>query len=326
MKLVTLKTALFLFVTPLLYAENNSTFFPLNAKNISHGVMQVFTQPLFTMNGVNISILKLLISFLLFFLGFFLGGYYKLYIKKITSRHPTISSSTRTILANLGYYTILIVSLFVALNIVGINLSSIALVAGALSVGIGFGLQNIVSNFVSGLILMFEKSVKVGDYVELSETLKGRISDMRMRSTVISTNANIDVIVPNQNFIQNNVINWTMNDDIKRFDIPFGVAYGTQPQTVIDAVLEALQQSGFTDIYENNDRKSRVIMKGLGNSSVDFELLVWIKGEEIFNPRRTTSRFLILIYNTLYANNIAIPFPQLDLHIKDSVSKNNEEI
>ena len=289
--------------------------------NLTNSTMDMITRAIFSVNGIQISLLKLFISLSIFIIGFLVGGYYKFQIRRITDRKGSMSSSTRTLLANLGYYVIVIISFFIALNVIGINLSSIALVAGALSVGIGFGLQNIVSNFVSGLILMFERSVKVGDFVELSDSLRGHIVDIRMRSTVLRTNSNINVIVPNQNFIQNNVINWTMNDDIKRFEIPFGVAYGTKPQVVVDAILNAVKNSGFTDLYGAPDKITRVIMISMGDSSINFELLVWLRGNEILYPKRTTSRFLILIYDTLYKNGIEIPFPQLDLHIKKNKEK-----
>ncbi len=272
--------------------------------------------PIFTINGVPISAAKMFFALLVFILGFFIGGFYKSHVARISLRNGAISASTRTLLANLGYYLIVIIAFFIALNIVGINLSSIALVAGALSVGIGFGLQNIVSNFVSGIILMFERSIKIGDYIELDENLRGHVSDIRMRSTTINTNDNIDVIVPNQDLIQNRVINWTMNDRIRRFKIPFGVAYGTDANQVKDVVLAAVAKSGFDDIYSDLYRNTRVIMTGMGDSSVDFELMVWIEGPEIFYPKRTISRFLTLIYTALNEAGIEIPFPQRDLHLR----------
>ena len=226
------------------------------------------------------------------------------------------SYSARMIISNIGYYLIIIIAFFSSLKVVGINLSSLAVVAGALSVGIGFGLQNIVSNFVSGLILMFERSVKIGDYIQINDDMRGRVTDIRMRSTTIKTNANIDIIIPNQDFIQNNVINWTMTDNIKRFEIPFGVKYGTNPQQVIDVILKAVKESGFQDIYTSRTRYTNVIMTEMGDSSVNFNLFVWIKGREILKPKRTTSKFLILIYNTLNEHNIEIPFPQVDLHVR----------
>jgi small-conductance mechanosensitive channel len=273
-------------------------------------------EPLFSLNETPISALKMIGALLIFILGILIGGFYKTYLRKIFRNHQSITLSTQTLLANLGYYVIVVIAFFSALNVIGVNLSSIALVAGALSVGIGFGLQNVVSNFVSGIILMFERSIKIGDYIEFDENLRGHVSDIRMRSTTITTNANIDVIVPNQDLIQNRVINWTMNDRIRRFDIPFGVAYGSDVDRVIEVVLEAVKQSGFTDILTTPTRRTRVIMTQMNESSVDFELHVWIRGRETLYPKRTRSRFLILIYKTLYANGIEIPFPQRDIHIR----------
>ena len=279
-------------------------------------VWQEANTPLFTINKTPISAFKLFIALLVLFFGFFIGVLYKKSIKSLLEHSRTITPSTGTLLANLGYYFIVLIAFFIILKVLGIDLSSIALIAGALSVGIGFGLQNMVSNFVSGLILMFERSVKIGDYVEIDDNLTGRISDIRMRSTTITTNDNIDVIVPNQDLIQNRVINWTMNDKIRRFRIPFGVAYGTDAQKVIKVVKEAVAKSGYGDLYQDARRKTRVIMTEMGDSSVNFELFVWIRGNEILYPKRTISRFLILIYEALNENGIEIPFPQRDLHIR----------
>ncbi len=271
-------------------------------------------EPIFEIGGNKISLFKLIVALIIMIVAFIIGSFYKTSINRLDSK--SVSSSTKTLLANLGYYTILLIAFFIALHTLHIDLTSIALIAGALSVGIGFGLQNIVSNLVSGLILMFERSIKIGDYIEIDGELRGRVTDIRMRSTTISTNDNIDIVVPNQKFIQDNVINWTMNDKIRRFEIPFGVAYGTDPNKVIQVVLEAVKNSGFKDIYSSKNRFTRVIMTGMGDSSVDFKLFVWIQGEEILYPQRTRSRFLILIYNALYENGIEIPFPQRDLHLR----------
>lgn len=290
-------------------------------KNILVSIWHMLGEPIFTVNGTPITTWKLIIAVFIFIIGVLGGGFYKTSIKRIASNSKSINLATRTILTNIGYYIIIITAFFIALNVLGIDLSSIALVAGALSVGIGFGLQNIVSNFVSGIILMFERSIKIGDFVELSDTLRGHVFDIRMRSTTLNTNGNIDVIVPNRNFIENNVINWTMHDKLKRFDIPFGVAYGTKPEHVIDIIVNAVNQCAYKDVITTSEKYTSVLMTGMGSNSVDFVLQVWIHGEEILAPRKTTSRFLILIYNTLNAHGIEIPFPQHDLHIK-SVDKN----
>ena len=290
-------------------------------KDVIYKSWQFVNKPIFNINDTPISIFKMVLALVIFILGFLVGALYKYKINKIASNRLSLTPSTRTIISNLGYYIIITIAFFVALNILGVKLSSIALVAGALSVGIGFGLQNVVSNFVSGLILMFERSIKIGDYIEVDDNIRGYVTDIRMRSTTITTNENIDIIIPNQSFIQNNVINWTMNDNIRRFSIPFGVAYGSDVHKVIDVVKNAVINSEYRDdIIENEERQTRVIMTEMADSSVNFELLVWVKGDKLHRPKRTKSEFLIIIYDALYANNIEIPFPQQDIHIR-SISK-----
>ena len=298
--------------------------------NSLKSIWSLLSNPLFQINETPVSIFKLILVLFIILFGFIFGSIFKRKVLKVKNSDDDVeysSHSIRMIISNIGYYIIIMIAFFSALKSVGINLSSLAVVAGALSVGIGFGLQNIVSNFVSGLILMFERSIKIGDYIQLSDDIRGRVTDIRMRSATIRTNANIDVIVPNQNFIQNNVINWTMKDNLKRFEIPFGVKYGTTPQQVIDVILKAVKESGFKDIYSSRTRYTRVIMTEMGDSSVNYNLFVWIRGREILYPKRTTSRFLILIYNALNENNIEIPFPQVDLHVRSieaTLSKTEE--
>ena len=279
-------------------------------------VWKLLKHPLFVVNNTPVNIINMFIVLVISVLGFLVGRFFKRIIQKTREDESEFTVSSRIILANITYYFIIFIAFFTSMKVLGINLSSLAIVAGALSVGIGFGLKNIVSNFVSGIILMMERNIKIGDYIELNENLRGHVIDISLRSTTISTNTNIDVIIPNQNFIQNNVINWTMNDNIKRFEIPFGVKYGTKPQKVIDVVLKAVKESGFKDIYHTRTRFTRVVMTEMGESSVNFELFVWVKGKEVIHPKRTNSRFLILIYDALYANDIEIPFPQRDLHIR----------
>ncbi len=286
-------------------------------KDIFQQSWDLVNRPIFMINKTPISIFKLFWALIILVAGFLIGSFYKGRIQDLSLNRHSLTTSTRTILANIGYYIILLIAFFMVLNVLGIKLSSLALVAGALSVGIGFGLKNIVSNLVSGLILMFERSVKIGDYVELDDTLKGYITDIRMRSTTINTNDNIDIIVPNQRFIESNVVNWTMRDNLRRFFIPFGVKYGTDPQQVMDIVMKAVMESEYrNEIHDAPDKRNRVIMTGMGDSSVDFELLVWIEGAKMRRPKRTKSEFLVLIYKVLYENNIEIPFPQRDLHIR----------
>ncbi len=282
----------------------------------SSGVMEVLDYPVVSMDKSIITILGIIKFVAVFAIGFSLGGFYKGRISK-SHYFQKINISSRTLLSNMGYYLIIALTVLVSLGVLGIDLTSLTIVAGALSIGVGFGLQNIVSNFISGIILIFEKSIRVGDYIEISNEFRGRVSDIRMRSVSVLTNDGVEVIVPNQNFIQSNVINWTLSDDRRRLHIPFGVAYGTDADEVRRVVLHALESSDLVYVRDDPDKNPAVWMVDMGPSSVNYELLVWIYGQSTVMPSTAKSDFLVLIYKTLNANHIPIPFPQMDLHIKD---------
>ncbi len=277
----------------------------------------ILNKSLVTVDGTSISIMFIVKFVLIFVVGFGFGWFYK---NKIINSHKLddrLSSSTKTILGNLGYYAIIFLTIITAFNSIGLDLSSLAVVAGALSVGIGFGLQTIVSNFISGIILMLEKSVKVGDYVELENGVRGTVNEIRLRATIVTTNEHIDVIVPNSNFIQNSVTNLTLNDEVLRLRIHFGVAYGTEVSKVQEVVLsEILDDATLPHMRNNPELLPRLWMVAMNSSSVDFELVLWVEGDDTRKALGIQSTYLIKIYETLNKNNIIIPFPQLDVHIK----------
>ncbi len=295
------------------------------AKQIQGGAGQIatmiwhfVTKPLFHVGSGSVSIFNLVIALIVFVLGIYTGKLYKIRIRESRFARK-ITLSTRTIIANVGYYTIILITFLIGLKIIGLNLSSLTVILGALSVGIGFGLQNMVSNFISGIILMLENSIRIGDYIEISDTLKGVVRDIQMRSTTIVTNDNIEVIIPNQTLFQNNVINWTLTEKLRRFRIPFSVAYGTKIEDVEKAVLGALEKSSLNYVRHIKGKEPELKMTAMADSGVDFDLDVWVEGDDVLYPRRTISRFLILIYNALYENGIEIPFPQMDLHFRNSL-------
>ena len=269
--------------------------------------------------GDGISILAIIKFLLIFIIGFSIATFYK---KKITTASANYSIATRTMLANLGYYFLVALTFVFGLKSVGIDLSSLTILVGALSVGIGFGLQNIVSNFISGIILIFEKSIQVGNIIEISTGLRGKVTQINMRSSVITTFDNIDIIIPNSTLIQNNVINLTFSDDVRRLHVPFGVAYGSDIDDVIKIILESLASSSLIYIKTIADKEPRVRMTAMGASSIDFELLVWISENpnELGVGSSNMSDFLIFIYKTLQENNIEIPFPQMDVRVKKELS------
>ncbi|MBP7769813.1 MAG: mechanosensitive ion channel [Aliarcobacter sp.] len=299
-------------VTKTTFADTKQSFFDV----LKYGWNEI-NRPVIPI-GDGVSILAVVKFFLIFIIGFTIAIFYKRKISNGNGYLKNSSPATKTMLANLGYYFLVVLTFIFALNSVGIDLSSLTILVGALSVGIGFGLQNIVSNFISGIILIFEKSIQVGNIIEVSDQFRGRVTQINMRSSVINTFDNIDVIIPNSTLMQSNVINLTFSDDIRRLHIPFGVAYGTDCDLVIKIILDALQETSLVYIKDEESRQAKVWMTGMGASSVDFKLLVWVNA----NTNRfgldssSMSDFLIFIYKTLQKNNIEIPFPQMDIHIK----------
>ncbi|KAB7882038.1 mechanosensitive ion channel family protein [Poseidonibacter ostreae] len=274
------------------------------------------TSTLFVFNEQAISFISLLKSLFLIFIGFTIGYLYKKWIYKLSTKWPNMSQMSLKLSANVGYYLIVLITFMIAMSSLGIDMSSISLIAGALSIGIGFGLQTVVSNFIAGIILMFERTIRIGDIIEINNLITGTVSDIRIRSTTVKTFDNIDIVVPNSSFIQNNVINWTLDDATRRLHIPFGVAYGTKVEKVKEVIIKELLESDLRFLRNDENKLPEIRLSNMNASSVDFELLVWVKANDRLKPNALKSDFLILIYNSLYKYEIEIPFPQLDLHLK----------
>jgi len=216
--------------------------------------------------------------------------------------------------SRLAHYTIVIVAMLIALSSIGLDFSSLAIVAGALGVGIGFGLQSIVSNFVSGLIILFEHSLRVGDYIELDTGLTGTVKAINVRSTLIRTNDNIDIVVPNSEFVTNRLTNWTLGEHFLRVRIPFGVAYGSDKDLVKKAALEAAANVTYT-LRHMRGRDPDVWLVKFGDSSLDFLLLVWVNRQGAERPTRTRAAYLWELETKFREYGIEIPFPQRDLNL-----------
>ncbi len=286
------------------------------SKNFFDQFKGYFTSTLFVFNEQSISFLSLVKAILLIIFGFLIGSLYKKWIYKISNRWPNMSQMLLKLTSNVGFYLIVFITTMISMGSLGIDMSSISLIAGALSIGIGFGLQTVVSNLIAGIILMFERTIRIGDIIEIDALLKGTVTDIRIRSTTIKTFDNIDIIIPNSSFIQNNVINWTLDDVTRRLHIPFGVAYGTKIETVKEVVLTELDNCDLIYIKDVKDKEPEIRFDNMNMNRVELELLVWVKANDKFRPNSLKSDFLILIYNSLYKHNIEIPFPQLDLHLK----------
>jgi small-conductance mechanosensitive channel len=187
--------------------------------------------------------------------------------------------------------------------------------AGAVGVGIGFGLQNITSNFISGLVILAERPITIGDRVEVAG-VTGQVVKIRARSTVVVTNDNITTIVPNQKFIDSPVTNWTYGDPKVRFRIPIGVAYGSDVEKVRAALIAAAEENENT----LEDPAPSVFFVGFGESSLNFELVAW-SDVMSYRPSRYRSDLNFAISRKLGEAEIEIPFPQRDLNIRNGTLK-----
>jgi small-conductance mechanosensitive channel len=209
----------------------------------------------------------------------------------------------------LHYLLLLLVFLF-AVNAGGVALNKFTVITGALGVGVGFGLQNIINNFVSGLILQFERPIRVGDIVEIQAGVTGAVTRIGIRSSTVQTFQGAEVIIPNATFISNNVTNWTLSEAKRRIELPVGVAYGTDAKLV----KELLERPAIHHPDVLTSPEPAVFFKGFGESSLDFELQFWVMQES--NTVKVKSEVALEVMRLLSEAGIEIPFPQRDLHLR----------
>jgi small-conductance mechanosensitive channel len=220
-----------------------------------------------------------------------------------------IDTGTQYTFNRIIHYAIIIVGAVVAFQFIGIDLTGLAVIVGFLSVGIGFGLQNVTSNFVAGLILLFERPIKVGDRVTVGEK-EGDVVEINMRSTTIRTLNNIAVIVPNSQFVSTTVVNWSYGDQKVRLEIDVGVSY----ESDLAMVMRSLKEVGEEHEEVLKNPAPEVLHVGFGDSSWNMRLRVWIAQPQRHPQIR--SEINCAIVNKFRQNGIEIPFPQRDLHMR----------
>jgi len=254
--------------------------------------------------------LRSLIAFGVVFTLFIIGG--KVVRRVLMTRFFSrlqIEEGTRYSLSRIVQYIVVVIGVVVAFQFIGIDLSGLLVVFGFLSVGIGFGLQNITSNFISGLILLFERHIKVGDRVTVGDT-EGDVIEINIRSTTIRSLNNISIIVPNTEFISGTVVNWSHTDPKVRLDILVGVSYDSDLDTVLRSLTEVADGNHEVLKYP----KPEVLLEKFGDSSWDMNLRVWI-GDPKRN-RYVHSDLNCAIVRKFRATGVEIPFPQRDLHVR----------
>lgn len=236
-------------------------------------------------------------------------------LRRYGDRHAGANKAALYTVSRLTHYLLLFVGVMVALHLAGISLDKFTIFAGAIGVGLGFGLQTIFSNFVSGLILLFDQSLKVGDFVELDAELRGNVRAINIRSTRITTNDNIDVLVPNSEFVSKRLVNWTHGSENRRIRVPFRAALGVDKELVKKAALEAASKVPFTLAMEG-DRAPQVWLVDFGESAADFLLVVWLTEEAARRNVAIRAAYLWELDTALKRYAIEVPLPQRELHVR----------
>jgi small-conductance mechanosensitive channel len=236
-------------------------------------------------------------------------------IKRVLIKKSVDDVSRRTSIFQLTKYFIWVISLSLMFQAIGFSLSIFLAGSAALLVGIGLGLQQIFNDLISGLFILFEGTIKVGDIMEV-DGMVGKVEKIHLRSTEFLSRDGMNIIVPNHKFITENVINWSYNNSFKRFDIEVGVAYGTDLEKVKN-ILKACAVNHPEVINSDQTMHPLVRLIAFGDSSINFQLLFWSRN--IFRIENTRSDLRFAIDKAFKDNNINIPFPQRDIHIKGQI-------
>ncbi len=228
------------------------------------------------------------------------------------------------IVEKLVTYGLVIFGLIAGLSTIGLDLSSLAVFAGALGVGVGLGLQGVVKEFVSGLVLLFDRLIRIGDYVEIQTGERGVVQEIGPRATRIRNNDELDVLIPNSRLIEAPVTNWTHRGGTRRLHVPFLVAFGVDKEKVRDAVLEAAHDVAFT-LEDTPRRRTQVWLVGFADHGLKFELVVWPTLEAVKRPNAAQAAYTWAIEDALRRGGFEIPLPQRELRLRGLFGEEGED-
>jgi small-conductance mechanosensitive channel len=289
-----------------------ASFLPDLLSGLSEGARHVLLYSFFKVGALAITPLFLLKAVIFLVVLTLASRLFERFVVSRALKHVSLSDSLKFALGRFITYAILLGGLFIGIQSLGVNLNSLVVFGGALGVGVGLGLQNVVSNFVAGLILLIEQPIRMGDRIEVKDTF-GDVVRIGARSTWVRTNDNFVIILPNSDFINNSVINWTANDARIRLNIPVGVGYNSQPEQIRELLLQAAASHPAVLKGPAPD----VIFNDFGDSSLDFTLRVWTESQ-LHVPANLKSDLYFAIFRIMADNHVELPFPQRDLHIRSS--------
>lgn len=305
--LASIRAALFLFAA--LYITDLFAQTRELSRKITDTLVSTLVSELIPIGNSSYSVLDIFILIGLFTGVIILARTTKKVLRSRVLRLTGLSRGSQETVAQIATYGVIFFGTIVVLQLWGLDLSFLTIFASVLGVGIGLGLQGIAKEFISGLVLIFERPIKVGDFVNLGD-LMGTVERISVRSTEIRTLDEVSIIVPNSRFLEKEVVNWTHHSPVSRIKVPVGVAYGSNLTAVRSALIDAAKEH--SDILA--EPAPRVFFKGFGESSLNFELLIWIA--EPPKQFRIISDLYFRIETILRHRGIEIPFPQQDLHIR----------
>lgn len=275
-------------------------------------LQQFLNFQLFKVSNAPVTIASILIFLLLITLFVVIGIWVRRNLNRRLLKRLKVDASTSYTLSRISQYLIITIGILISFNFVGINLSSLTVIFGLLSVGIGFGLQNVTANFISGLIILFERPISVGDRVVVSD-IEGDVTEINIRATMVRTVNNIYIIVPNSEFVSKDVINYSHGDPSYRLDVDVGVSYGSD----LDVVLKALKEVADENNSVMQTPEPEVHLIEFGDSSWNMQLRSWIP--DVKDYPRIRNELNQAIVRTFHKYEVQIPFPQRDLHVRSSV-------
>lgn len=280
-------------------------------------IVKILDFSIINLGNTHITLWLILYFLCQLFLLFYLAGKLKVFLAEKLLVHSKLDIGARQAVGTISRYVVLVLGFLIILQTVGLNLTTFNVIAGAVSVGVGFGLQNIVSNFISGLIILFERPIKTGDRIEIAGVV-GDVISIGARSTTVRTNDNITIIVPNSKFVTENVVNWQHTDETLRFRVPISVSYNSQIEEVKGLLLEVAKENS----QVLDEPSSSVKFISFGDNGLNFELCVW---STTASHRQGTllSELNFAIFRKFTNHSIEFPYPQLDLHIRNETLKIN---
>ena len=270
----------------------------------------LLTYNIYTVNNTNVTLLAILAFFIILILFIMISQFFRRSLMNNLATYLKLDSGASYTISRIIHYLLMVIGAIVAFQFIGIDFSGLAVIFGFLSVGIGFGLQNVTSNFISGLILLFERPILVGDRVLVGD-IEGDVQEIKIRSTTIRSVDNISIIVPNSEFISSNVINWSHGDPKIRLNIRVGVSYNSD----LDTVIRTLRSVAEAEKEVLDTPAPEVLLESFGDSAWDMNLRTWIR-----DPKRAPvvrSNLNCAIVHEFRKHNIEIPFPQRDLHFRN---------